>query len=71
MIATKEASANIPGTLQRVQYIRYPVQFQEDQEEVKALLGSGSKVNAMTSAYTAKWGLSTRITDVGAQKIDR
>ena len=56
----------------RVPCIHYPVRFQEDQgqEQVKALLNSGSKVNAMSPAYAKKLGLKTRKTNVGAQKID-
>ncbi len=48
--------------------IRYPVQFQNN--EVQALIDSGSKFNAMTPAYATKLGLTTRKTSVGAQKID-
>ena len=54
----------------RVPCIHYPVRFQEDQEQVRALLDSGSKVNAMSPAYAKKLGLKTRKTNVGAQKID-
>ena len=57
-----------PEALQHVPCIRYPVQFQAQQ--VKALIDSGSEVNAMTPAFAAKLGLSTRPTGVGAQKID-
>ena len=52
----------------RVPCIHYPVWFQE--EQVKALLDSGSEVNAMSPAYTKRLGLKTRKTNVGAQKID-
>ena len=52
----------------RVPCIHYPVRFQE--EQVRALLDSGSKVNAMSSAYAKKLGLKTRKTNVRAQKID-
>ena len=52
----------------RVSCIHYPVQFQE--EQVRALLDSGSEVNAMSPAYAKKLGLKTRKTNVGAQKID-
>ena len=48
--------------------IHYPVRFQE--EQVRALLDSGSKVNAMSPAYAERLGLKTRKTNVGAQKID-
>ena len=34
------------------------------------MLDSGSKVNAMSSAYAKRLGLKTRKTNVGAQKID-
>ena len=52
----------------KVPCIHYPVRFQE--EQVKALLDSGSEVNAMSPAYAKKLGLKTRKTNVGAQKID-
>ena len=52
----------------RVACIHYPVQFQE--EQVKALLDSGSEVNVMSPAYTKRLGLKIRKTNVGAQKID-
>ena len=54
----------------RVPYIYYQVQFQESQEQIKALLDSGSKVNAMSPTYVEKLGLKTWKTNVGAQKID-
>ena len=56
--------------LKRVCCIHYPVRFQEGQEQVRALLDSGSEVNAMSSAYTEKLGFKTRKTNVRAQKID-
>ena len=61
--------------LEKVLCIHYPVQFQEDQgqkgqKQVRALLDSGSKVNAMSPAYAERLGLKTRKTNVGAQKID-
>ena len=43
----------------RVFCIHYSVQFQEDQEQVRALFDSGSKVNAIISAYSKKLGLKT------------
>ncbi len=67
MTARSEASI---GPLQCVPYIRYLVQFQEDQPEVKALIDSSSEVNAMTPAFAAKLELRPRPTNVGAQKID-
>ena len=52
----------------RVPCIHYPVRFQE--EQVRALLDSGSKVNAMNPDYAWKLGLKIRRTNIGAQKID-
>ena len=54
----------------RVPYIYYPVWFQQDQEQVRALLDSGSKVNAMSLTYAKRLGLKIRKTNVGAQKIN-
>ncbi len=48
--------------------IWYPAQFQNN--EIQALIDSGSEVNAMIPAYATKLGLSAWITSVGAQKID-
>ena len=48
----------------RVSCIYYPVRFQE--EQVKALLDSGSKVNVMSPVYAKKLDLKTRKTNVGA-----
>ena len=62
--------------LKRVPCIHYPVRFQEDsgqegqQQQVRALLDSGSEVNAMSPAYAERLGLKTWKTNVGAQKID-
>ena len=61
--------------LERVLCNHYPVRFQEDskqegKQQVRALLDSGSEVNAMSSTYVEKLGLKTRKTNVGAQKID-
>ena len=58
------------ANLERVPCIRYPVRLRKDQDEVEALIDSGSEVNAMHPAYAAKLGLRVREADVGAQKID-
>ena len=55
--------------------ISYLVWFQKDQgqegqEQVKALLDSGSEVNIMSPAYAERLGLKTWKTNVKAQKID-
>ena len=52
----------------RILYIQYPVQFQK--EQIKALLNSGSEVNAMNLDFAWKLGLKVQKTNVGAQKID-
>ena len=54
----------------RVLCIHYSVGFQENQEQIRALLNNGSKVNAMSLAYVEKLGFKTRKTNVRAQKID-
>ena len=36
----------------KIPYIYYLVQFQESQEQIKVLLNSGNKVNAMNPDYT-------------------
>ena len=66
--ASKEAQKVI---LDRVPCIHYPVQFRKDKgATIRALIDSGSEVNAMTPAYAKQLGLQARKTDVGAQKID-
>ena len=56
--------------LEMVPCIHYPVRFQENQEQIRALLDNGSEVNAMSPAYAKRLGLKTWKTNVGAQKID-
>ncbi len=62
-------SAQALEALQQVLCIRYLVRFQGGQA-IRALINSSSKVNAMTPAYVAKLGLTTRKTSVGALEID-
>ena len=50
--------------------IHYRVWFQESQEQIKALLDSGSEVNAMSPVYVKRLVLKTRKTNIRAQKID-
>ena len=52
----------------RVPCIHYPVWFQE--EQIRALLDSSSKVNVINLAYAKMLGLKTQKTTVGAQIID-
>ena len=58
--------------LDRVPCIHYPVQFRKDKERatIRALIDSGSEVNAMTPAYAKQLGFRTQRTNIGAQKID-
>ena len=56
--------------LKMVPYIYYSVWFQKGQEQVIALLNSGSEVNAISPAFVERLGLKIRKTNVGAQKID-
>ena len=57
-----------PEALQHSPCIWYPVKFQI--QHVEAVIDSGNEVKAMTPAFVAKLGLSTRPTGVGAPKID-
>ena len=59
------------ATLERVLYIRYQVRFRQKNnkdkdKDVKAVIDSGSEVNAIHPAYAIKLGLRTRKIDVGA-----
>ena len=65
-----ETSKEDDVTLERVPCVYYPLRFRKDTADVRALIDSGSEINAMTPAYASKLGLRVRHTDVGAQKID-
>ena len=52
----------------KVPCIYYLVEFQE--EQIKALLDSNSKINAMNPDFVWKLGFKIWKTNVGAQKID-
>lgn len=56
--------------LKRISYIYHPVYFRKNQAKVQILLDSGSEVNVINSAYTAKLYLKVYPTDIRAQKID-
>ena len=63
------------ATLEWVPCIRYPVRFRrkndkDEDKDVRALINSGSEVNAMHPAYVTKLGPCARKINVGAQKID-
>ncbi len=53
--------------LEWIPCIWYPVTFKD---QTKALLNSGSEVNAMSQAFAQQLGLKICKTNVGAQKID-
>ena len=54
----------------RVPCIHNPVWFQEDQEQIKALLNTDNEVNAINLAFAWKLALYIWKTNVGNQKID-
>ena len=54
----------------KVPCIYYPVWFQEDQEQIRALFDSGSEINAINPVLARKLGLQIQKTNVEAQKID-
>ena len=65
-----EASKEEHMFLERVLYIHYLLRFRKDTIGIKALIDSGSEVNAMTPAYVLKLGLKVYRTDVEAQMTD-
>ena len=70
ILVTSVSKADGSEEVVRVPYIYYPVCFQEGQEQIRALFDNGSKVNAMSLAYTKRLGFKTWKTNVGAQKSD-
>lgn len=56
--------------LEKIPCIYYLICFQEDQEQIKALLNSGNKVNVISLVYIKKLGLKIWKTNVGVQKIN-
>lgn len=59
------------ATLERVLCIQYPVRFRKDQNDTRALIDSGSEVNAKTPVYASKLDLSIGKTDVCRSPKDR
>ena len=55
-------------TLQCIPYIQYLIQFQNN--KVKALIDSDSKINIVTPTYVVEHGLIIQKTSVKAQKTD-
>ena len=59
-----------PLALDWVPCICYPIRFKKSKVQVRALINSGSEVNAMTPKYVSKLSLKICSSDVGALKID-
>lgn len=57
--------------LKCILYIYYPLQFKKNQTNIQALINSGSEVNAIILAYTARLDLKIWLISIGAQKIDK
>ena len=58
------------ATLERVPYIRYLVQFcqknnKDKDKDIRALIDSSSKINAIHPIYATKLGLFARKIDIG------
>ena len=75
LLSVSSTSSSVTETnkeviLERVPYIHYPLRFRKDTTGVRALVDSGSEVNAITLAYAAKLDLQVRKTDIRTQKID-
>ena len=70
ILATSVLVTNGDEEIVRMPCIYYLIWFQEGQEQVRALLDSGSEVNAMSLIYAKNLGLKTRKTNIRAQKID-
>lgn len=63
------ARASIKDTsrsLDWVPYIYYPLRFQKNTIEAKAIINSDSKINTMTAIYVLKLGFRVCQTDVKA-----
>lgn len=56
--------------LDRILYIHYSVYIQKNQDEMLALINSGSEINPITPVYVSKLGLKVCPTNVRVQKVD-
>ena len=65
-LSVTETNMKDEVTLKRVLYIHYLLRFWKDITDMRALIDSNSKINAITPAYTLKLGLKVYHTDVGA-----
>ena len=68
VLTTSVPLTNSDEKIIKVLCIFYPIWFQE--EQIKALLDSGSKVNAINPNFARKRGFKIQKTNVKAQKID-
>ena len=57
---------NNPLVLDWVPCICYPIWFKKSKVQIRALINSGSEINAMTPEYFLKLGRKIRPTNVGA-----
>lgn len=57
-------------SLKQVLCIHYPLRFRKNTKDIRALIDSSSKINAITPVYASKLGLWARHTNIKAQKID-
>lgn len=64
----EDEAGGIAVALKKVLCIQYLIWFKTN--DIQALLDSGSKVNAITSAFALKLDFQTWHTNIGAQKID-
>lgn len=65
-MASKETNV----ALKKVPYIYYPLCFEKNITDIRALINSGSEVNAMITVFGAKLNLRVYSTNVEAQKIN-
>lgn len=66
-----EVNKKYKVALARILYIYYLLRFQKNnQNNVWALINSGSEINAMTPAYVSKLGFWVCYTNIGVEKID-
>ena len=56
-LSVTETSKENDVTLERVPCVHYQLRFSKNSADVRALIDSGSEVNAMTPAYASKLGL--------------
>lgn len=65
-VASKKANI----ALEQVLYLNYPLCFQKNITDVRALITSSNKVNVITPAYIDKLGFKICCINIKAQKID-